>query len=283
MQTAELPLENVGVGLRRIALRTPTLPPATHTNSYLVGDGDFIVVEPASPYAPEQALLHAAIDARLAEGHRLLGALLTHHHADHVSGAWALRERYRVPVMAHAETGARLARHGGVDRALREGDEVDDALRELGLRVLHTPGHAPGHLCLFAPSHGWMIVGDMVASVGTILVDVDDDGDMDDYVAQLGRLAGLAPSRLLPAHGDPIDDGVARLQFYVRHRNQREEKIFDAVRAGADELGAIVAAAYDDTPVAVWPLAARAARAHLARLRKRGRVDERRGRYHASG
>lgn len=279
MRHEELPLETVGVGLQRIALRTPTLPPATHTNSYLLGEGDFVVVEPASPYTPEQARLHAAIDARVAQGHRLLGALLTHHHTDHVSGAWALRDRYRVPILAHAETGARLTRHGGVDRALGDGDEVDGALRALGVHALHTPGHAPGHLCLFAPAHGWMIVGDMVASVGTILVDVEDDGDMDDYVAQLERLADLAPGRLLPAHGDPIDEGVERLRFYVRHRNAREEKIFDAVRGGAADLGAIVALAYDDTPVAVWPLAARAARAHLARLRKRGRVDERGGRY----
>lgn len=279
MDPEELLADPVGVGVTRVSLRTPTLPPATHTNAYLVGREDFVVVEPASPYGPEQARLFAAIEARRAKGHRLAGALLTHHHADHVGGAWALRARYGAPVMAHPETARRLRARGPVDLELREGDALPPGLDDLGLTLLHTPGHAPGHLCVHAARHGWLIAGDMVASVGTILVDVDDDGDMDDYIAQLERLAGSAPGRILPAHGEPIDEGEDRLRFYVRHRLLREEKVFDAVRDGASDLGAVVARAYDDTPVAVWPLAARAARAHLARLEKHRRVAVRGGRY----
>ncbi|MFO0627800.1 MAG: MBL fold metallo-hydrolase [Polyangiales bacterium] len=279
MDPEELSAERVGVGITRVGLRTPTLPPATHTNAYLVGRADFIVVEPASPYGPEQSRLFAAVDARLARGNRLAGALLTHHHADHVGGAEALRARYGVPVMAHPETARRLRDRVPVDLELREGDALPPAVTDLDLALLHTPGHAPGHLCVHAPRHGWLIAGDMVASVGTILVDVDDDGDMDDYLAQLERLAGCAPGRILPAHGEPIDEGEARLRFYVRHRLEREAKILDAVRGGAQDLGAVVARAYDDTPVTVWPLAARAARAHLARLVKRSQVAQREGRY----
>lgn len=269
----------VAFGVQRLSLRTPTLPPATHTNTYLVGETDFVVVEPASPYGPEQAALHAAIDARIALGHKLLGAMVTHHHGDHVAAAWVLRERYRVPLMAHAETARRLAPRGPVDRLLREADDLDPALRALEIQVLHTPGHAPGHLCLYSERHRWLIAGDMVASVGTILIDVDDGGDMDDYLAQLARLADLSPRRILPAHGDPIDDAVGRLRFYLHHRAQREARILDAVRAGAADLGAIVARAYDDTPVASWPLAARSARAHLARLVRHGAVDRDGDRY----
>lgn len=279
MNLEDLAIETVASGLCRVSLRTPTLPPATHTNSYLLGRQDFLVIEPASPYSPEQAKLHDAIDARLALGHRLLGALLTHHHLDHVSGANALRARYPVPLIAHEATAARLATRAPVDRVLGEGEPLFDALSELDVRVLHTPGHAPGHLCLHSPRHGWIIAGDMVASIGTILVDTDDDGDMDAYIAQLERLAALGPRTLFPAHGDPIADAVGRLEFYVRHRTQREARILDAVRGGAGELGAVVARAYDDTPAAVWPLAARAARAHLARLIKHGRVALRGDRY----
>lgn len=283
MEHEELPIERVAFGVQRLSLRTPTLPPATHTNTYLVGEADFVVVEPASPYAPEQAALFAAVDARIAKGHRLLGALVTHHHNDHVSAAWTLRARYGVPLMAHAETARRLTARGPVDRALREGDELDAALRALEIQVLHTPGHAPGHLCLWSERHRWLVAGDMVASVGTILVDVDDGGDMDAYLEQLARLADLSPRRILPAHGDPIDDAVGRLRFYVHHRLQREARILDAVVAGCGDLGTIVARAYDDTPVAAWPLAARAARAHLQRLIKRGSVALREGRYRFEG
>jgi ribonuclease/clavin/mitogillin len=279
VESEELLADRVGVGVTRIGLRTPTLPPATHTNAYLVGRGDFIVVEPASPFGPEQSRLFAAVESRRAQGHRLAGALLTHHHADHVGAAWALRARYGAPLMAHPETARRLRDRGPVDIELHEGAALPPCLDDLDLAVLHTPGHAPGHLCVHAEKHGWMIAGDMVASVGTILVDVEDDGDMDEYLTQLQRLADRAPGRLLPAHGEPIDEGVERLRFYVRHRLQREAKVFDAVRDGARDLGAVVARAYDDTPVAVWPLAARAARAHLARLVKLQRVEHRGGRY----
>ena len=279
MDPEELLADRVGVGVTRVSLRTPTLPPATHTNAYLVGRDDFLVVEPASPFGPEQSRLFATVEARRAQGHRVVGALLTHHHADHVGAAWALRDRFGVPVMAHPETALRLRQRGPVDIELREGDALPPCLDDLDLALLHTPGHAPGHLCVHAQKHGWLIAGDMVASVGTILVDVDDDGDMDDYLTQLQRLADRAPGTVLPAHGEPIGDGVERLRFYVRHRLQREAKILDAVRGGAHELGAVVARAYDDTPVTVWPLAARAARAHLARLEKLQRVAHRAGRY----
>lgn len=279
MDPEELLADRVGVGVTRIGLRTPTLPPATHTNAYLVGREDFLVVEPASPFGPEQSRLFAAVEARRAQGHRVVGALLTHHHADHVGAAWALRARFGVPLMAHPETARRLSERGPVDIELREGDALPPCVADLGLDVLHTPGHAPGHLCVHAAEHGWMIAGDMVASVGTILVDVDDGGDMDDYLTQLQRLADRGPGVILPAHGEPIDDGAERLRFYVRHRLQREAKILDAVRDGANDLGAVVARAYDDTPVTVWPLAARAARAHLVRLTKLQRVEHRGGRY----
>lgn len=279
MEHEELPIERVAFGVQRLSLRTPTLPPATHTNTYLVGETDFLVVEPASPYAPEQAALFAAIDGRIAKGHRLLGAMVTHHHVDHVSAAWALRARYGVPLMAHAETARRLAARGPTDHLLREGEDLDPALAALEIQVLHTPGHAPGHVCLLSDRHRWLIAGDMVASVGTILVDVDDGGDMDAYIDQLSRLADLAPRRILPAHGDPIEDAVGRLRFYVHHRGQREARILDAVRQGSADLGAIVARAYDDIPVSAWPLAARAARAHLQRLVKHGHVEIREGRY----
>src|SRR6266542_881763 len=87
--------------IRVVPLRTPTLPPATHTNCYIVGDAarGVIVIDPASPYPEEQARLEAAL-----AGTRVIELVLTHHHLDHVSGAQVLAERLGVGVAAHAET-----------------------------------------------------------------------------------------------------------------------------------------------------------------------------------
>jgi glyoxylase-like metal-dependent hydrolase (beta-lactamase superfamily II) len=95
---------------------------------------------------------------------------------------------------------------------------------------------------------------------------------MDAYLASLASLAAGAPGRLLPAHGDPIDDGEARLRAYVAHRLAREARVADAVEAGATSLVDVVARAYDDVPRSIWVLASKSARAHLARLVGLGRV-----------
>jgi ribonuclease/clavin/mitogillin len=258
--------------VERLPLRTPTLPPATHTNSYFVGRRDFYLVEPSSPFGAEQARLHDVIEARLERGHRLLGVIATHHHNDHVGGAEALRARFGVPLMAHARTRDKLAGRVTVDVLLDEGNTELGGPVGLDLAVLHTPGHAPGHLVLHERAAGWMIVGDMLSSLSTIVIDPDDDGDMDDYIAQLRRMAALGPTTLFPAHGDPIVDGAAKLAAFVAHREAREARVRAAVAAGATTLAAVVAKAYDDTPVWLWPVAAKSARAHLERLRRGGAI-----------
>lgn len=256
----------------RIALRTPTLPPATHTNSYLVGGDVFYVVEPASPWGDEQHRLEDAVRARLARGHRLVAAIVTHHHQDHVGGARSFCDTFGVPLLAHPITRDRLGPSVPVDGVLDEGARLDPALDALDLAVLHTPGHAPGHLCVFSRAHGWAIVGDMVASEGTILIDPEDGGDMDAYLAQLARLGAVQPARLLPAHGAPIDDAVARLEFYVAHRLAREARVLAAVGEAPTSLDDVVSGAYADSPQAPRVLATRSALAHLRRLARLGVV-----------
>jgi glyoxylase-like metal-dependent hydrolase (beta-lactamase superfamily II) len=159
-----------------------------------------------------------------------------------------------------------------VTHTLDEGDVLEG-----GIHVLHTPGHAPDHLCLWSPDAGWMIAGDMVASVGTILIDPDHEGDMDHYLTQLERMRALHPSVLLPAHGDPIEGAVAHLTAYIAHRLQREARVREAVGSQTTSLDAIVTRAYADTPHAPRPLAEKVARAHLARLERTGEVQRVRG------
>jgi len=139
------------------------------------------------------------------------------------------------------------------------------------VRVLHTPGHARGHLCFFEERTGSLLAGDMVAGVGTIVVD-PPEGDMDDYLASLARLRDLAPKTLFPAHGPASKDGARQLQEYLDHRLWREERILAAWRSGLREAEAIVPTVYADVPPEARPLAARQIVAHLERLRRHGRL-----------
>lgn len=258
-------LQTVASGIRVLALRSPTLPPATQTNVYLVGPerGPVAVIDPGSPYADQQAIL----DAHL--GELPIGlVLLTHHHGDHVSGAAALAARWGVPIAAHPATARRLAGWVPVTRFVEDGEEV------FGATAVHTPGHAEGHLCFEVG--GATIAGDMVAGIGTILIE-PSDGDMAEYLASLERLLARPPTTLLPAHGPPIPDGPAKLREYLAHRRMREARVVAALSGAPQSLAELLPRAYGDTPPALWPLAERSLLAHLVKLVRDGKVVARDG------
>jgi glyoxylase-like metal-dependent hydrolase (beta-lactamase superfamily II) len=118
-----------------------------------------------------------------------------------------------------------------------------------------------------------MIAGDMVAGVGTILVEAID-GDMALYLESLRRMDAEAPSVLLPAHGWPLRDAHGALERYIAHRLERERKVHAALvrHGGPASVAELLPAAYDDAPRAVWPIAALAAEAHLIKLEREGRA-----------
>jgi endoribonuclease LACTB2 len=259
----------------QLAARTLTLPPATHTNSYAIGGRDVLLVEPATPYAGEQRAWLAWARSLPSRGRRAIAIVATHHHRDHVGGAAVLTRELGLPLWAHAETASRI--DVPVARRLADGDVIVLAGPiDERWTVLHTPGHAPGHVCLWQEDERLAIVGDMVASTGTILIN-PSDGDMRVYIEQLGRLASLDAQCALPAHGEPIEKPTALFRAYVAHRLKREAKIFGVVARAGDAgatAEAILPDAYDDVPPRTWPIALLSVRAHLGKLVRDGRVSE---------
>lgn len=271
---------SIARGIELFPTRTPTLPPAAHTNSYALGGRDVLLVEPATPYDDERRAWLEWVRAFPAHGRRPVAIVLTHHHPDHVGGAAFFAKELGLPLWAHAETAARLPELS-VERMLADGDEIVlDGHVPDRFRVLHTPGHAWGHICLHQETASILVVGDMVASVGTIVI-APGDGDMAVYLAQLDRLARLNAALALPAHGEPISDigGGSRsptdlFRYYVRHRLMREAKVVTALGAasGGATLEALVSVVYSDTPRAMWTLAALSLHAHLLKLEGEGKA-----------
>jgi endoribonuclease LACTB2 len=255
-------------GIVLVPLKTPTLPPATHTNCYVVGGEDVIVIDPASPYEEEQALLD-----RVLEKKRIREIWLTHLHRDHVGGANHFKQKRGVKIVAHPITKRDLQGFIEVDRTFEE----NETLQLTGkpgwtLRVLHTPGHARGHVCIFEEKNGSLIMGDLMAGLGTVVID-PPEGHMATYMASLRRMMELDVTALFPAHGPVMANAKGKIQEYVDHRSQREADILRAWQGGRREPRDIVKDVYTDVQPAMHALAERSVIAHLEKLREEGRIQ----------
>ncbi len=250
-----------------LPLRTPTLPPATHTNCYLLGDKRLTLVEPASPWEEEQERLAECIEKR---GGRVERIFLTHHHVDHIGGVEVARSRYGCPVVAHVRTAELLEGQIQVDELLGEGDRLDTDQGHWD--VLYTPGHASGHLCLANRRTGDFVVGDMVAGEGTIVLD-PPEGVLVDYLDSLGRLRSENPGVLHPAHGEAILDADDRLREYIEHRQLRTQQVKDALKkhVSAQPID-LVPEIYPELPVTFHVVAQRQVLCHLHWLEAEGYV-----------
>ncbi|MCA1817474.1 MAG: MBL fold metallo-hydrolase [Acidobacteria bacterium] len=269
-----------------VPLRTPTKPPATHTNCYLVGGREFVVIDPGSPYEEEQAALAACVEEMFAEGRALREIVLTHHHPDHVAGVEPLRARLggQVKVAAHRLTAEALGSAVRVDRFIAEGDAIElDGEPPLALRAMHTPGHTRGHLSFYEAGTQTLVVGDNIVGLGSVLID-PPEGDVRDYLTSLERYRSLLPNVrvLYGGHGAAMANPRAKIEGYIAHRLEREANIFRAVRDGAATPREIVGRVYTDVPPKMHAMAERAVTAHLEKLEADGLVRrEGGGRYSA--
>ena len=126
--------------------------------------------------------------------------------------------------------------------ALADGQAIDGG--DERLQVVHTPGHAPDHICLWRASTRELFCGDLVVLGSTVVIPASSGGNLSDYLRSLTRVSELAPSRLLPAHGPPIDNPRAVIAGYLEHRQQRELQVLAALGQGRQTVDSITGHIY---------------------------------------
>ena len=203
-------------------------------------------------------------------GARLARVLVTHGHPDHAGGAAALAARMPQARFAKMPWPDHDGAFGVNWEPLQDRQVVEAGDEEL--TVVHTPGHAPDHVCFWHRNTRTVFCGDLAVQGSTVVIPASSGGDLGAYLASLEKIIALQPSRMLPAHGPEIDDPVGLLSDYLAHRRDREEQVLAALGAGDTSPEAIVARVYQHLAPALLAAARESVIAHLLKLQREGRV-----------
>ena len=263
------------------------------------------------------ATLRAALARVGADGWRLRRLLVTHIHPDHYGAAGVICGEYGAELYLHrlevpmvnpryleldhlvAEVGRHLQANGvpeeeadiqrNASRAMRDfvvpaevTVQLDGAetvlMGDKQLRVEWTPGHSPGHVCLYEAGGRVLFAGDQLLpdiSPNVGLHPQSTPDPLDDFISSLHRLAALEPLLVLPAHGRPYQDAAARAAYLEEHHRRRKDQILE-ITAGREMTAWEVA-------LEVWGerrhvyerrLALQEGLAHLQSLAVEGRLEK---------
>jgi glyoxylase-like metal-dependent hydrolase (beta-lactamase superfamily II) len=260
-------------------LVAPNPGPFTHegTNTYVVGRATLSIIDPG-PDDPG----HLATILAHAKGRPITHILITHAHRDHVDGLARLKEATGATTVGFG----RAHTHAPADRALDRptgADFVDaDFVPDLTLadgatlitadamfEAIHTPGHAPDHLCFALAGTPLLFSGDHVMGWSTSVI-APPEGNMGDYLRALERLLTRSETTYLPGHGDRIDEAARTVRAYLIHRQMREQSVLDAIRGGAVTIPEITGLVYSGIADRLLSAARLSVQAHVELLSQKG-------------
>lgn len=240
------------------------------TNTYLVGTGSRRLLIDTGEGKPSWI---AALRKTLTEENAVVShALISHWHPDHQGGIKDL-----LALSADTKVLKNQPEDGQLDIADGQNFSVDGAT----LTAVHTPGHTVDHMVFVFEEENALFTADNVLGQGTAVFE-----DLATYLASLDKMKDLFGGRAYPGHGPVIDDGPAKIQEYVSHRQQREDQITQTLRSVNDVTGTaswepmeLVKVIYHDVPETLHLPAQGGVIQVLQKLEKEGKVSKEGGRW----
>ena len=268
----------MGPGIVRIVAKNPSPLTFKGTNTYLVGSTSLAVIDPGpDDAAHREAILQAA-------GSRTITHIFsTHAHRDHVDGIAKLKAATGAVVVAYPRDleASRIALKDSPsgklfvdydfqpDLPLRGGDKIEGD--DWALTAIHTPGHAPVHICLALDGRPLVFSGDHVMAWNTTVI-APPEGRMADYIASLEILLDREDDVFLPGHGGRIFSAQRTVKAYLLHRSWREKSVLDALAKGSTTIRQIVPEIYQGLAPHMIPAATLSVQAHVEYLIEKGQV-----------
>ena len=213
--------------LRRAVMKIISVCPNSYfANTYLLICGDqALVVDPSLSLE----LIEKAIDK---ENATLCGIIVTHGHFDHTTSVDVIRNKYKVPLMIHSADAPMLTDgkingfydffgrecvHRPAEKLLRDNDEI--ALGDETIKVISTPGHSPGSICLFCSDNGnpFLVTGDTIfaSSIGRCDLWRGDEAEM---ALSLRKLSSFDHGiTIYPGHSvsASLEDALVAARYYT--------------------------------------------------------------------
>ena len=139
----------------------------------------------------------------------------------------------------HFEFVRKSLHHIRPDRLLRDAEQIESALGPLD--VICTPGHSPGHICLYSRDRKALFSGDHILNEITPNISWHPGGDaLGDYLNSLESVGRLEVEDIFPAHGEPFSGHREWIRETVAHHARRCDEIVAAMSNGANTAHEIV-------------------------------------------
>ncbi|KAH0945661.1 hypothetical protein HN011_007086 [Eciton burchellii] len=251
------------------------------TNTYLVGTGHRRILIDTGEVKTADSYVKLLSNVLTKENVIIQHVVITHWHHDHIGGVNSVQNLLKelFPTIEPAivwklpqaeDDDNNLNDENSIQYKLLKNEQVME-VEGAKLQVKHTPGHTSDHACLLLQEENILFSGDCILGEGTTIFE-----DLSAYMLSLNKILEMQPKMIYPGHGPVVENPIPHIQYYIKHRQQRENDILQMLNEENNDKAKteidIVKELYKESPDKVQLAAAFVVALHLRKLQKEGKT-----------